>query len=251
MTLFISSYLFILGLILGSFYNVVGLRVPVRESIVHPPSRCPSCETRLKPFDLIPVISYLLSRGKCRHCCSRVSPLYPLGELATGLLFVWIYLNFGNSWETLTGLLLVSLSVMITVSDLKYMLIPNRILLVFTPFFLVLRLLYPLESIWLHFWGAIAGGGVLLFIVVITRGGMGSGDVKLFCLLGWVLGLYNIIPAFIIACLIGSVVGGGLMLFKLIKPKQPIPFGPFLLIGSLLSFTFGSTIISFYLSIFN
>ncbi|MBA9084227.1 leader peptidase (prepilin peptidase)/N-methyltransferase [Fontibacillus solani] len=205
----------------------------------------------MKPFDLIPIFSYLLSRGKCRHCNSRVSLVYPLGELATGLLFVWIYLNFGNSWETLIGLLLVSLSVIITVSDLKYMLIPNRILLAFAPLFLVLRFLYPMESVWLHFWGAIAGGGVLLFIVVITRGGMGLGDVKLFCLLGWVLGLYNIIPAFLIACLIGSVVGGVLLLFKLIKPKQPIPFGPFLLIGSLLSSAYGSTIINFYLSIFN
>lgn len=250
MTLFISFYLFILGLILGSFYNVVGLRVPVRESIVHPPSRCSSCETRLKFLDLIPVVSYFISRGKCRHCGTRVSPLYPLGELATGLLFVWMYLTFGISWETLIGLLLVSLSVIITVSDLKYMLIPNRILLFFAPLFLVVRFLYPLESVWLHLWGALVGGGVLLLVVILSRGGMGLGDVKLLLLLGWVLGLYHVIPAFILSCLIGSVVGGVLMLFKIVKPKQPIPFGPFLLIGALISFVYGSTIIEFYLSIF-
>ncbi|MCM3627152.1 prepilin peptidase [Paenibacillus glycanilyticus] len=249
MTLFLTIYLFFLGLVVGSFYNVVGLRVPIRLSVVSPPSQCPKCGMRLKPRDLMPVVSYILSRGQCRQCGKRISPLYPMGELVTGLLFVWIYLTFGNSWDTVIGLLLVSMSVILTVSDLKYMLLPNRILLVFAPFFLVLRCLFPAGSIWLHIGGALAGGGVLLLVVIITKGGMGLGDVKLIFLLGWILGLPNLIPAFILACFFGSLIGGLLMLFKIVKRKQPIPFGPFLLLGALLSFAYGDTLIDFYRSI--
>ncbi|SFE97549.1 leader peptidase (prepilin peptidase) / N-methyltransferase [Paenibacillus catalpae] len=250
MTLFLTIYLFILGLIVGSFFNVVGLRVPIKLSVVSPPSQCPKCGNRLRPRDLMPVVSYMLSRGQCRQCGKRISPLYPMGELATGLLFAWIYLTFGNSWDTVIGLLLVSMSVILTVSDLKYMLLPNRILLAFAPVFLVLRCLFPDDSsVWLHVWGAIAGGGVLLAVVILTRGGMGLGDVKLIFLLGWILGLPNLIPAFILACFFGSLVGGLLILFKIVKRKQPIPFGPFLLLGALLSFAYGDTIIDCYHSI--
>lgn len=251
MTLFLTIYLFLSGIILGSFYNVVALRIPMKQSIVSPPSRCTSCGNRLMPRDLMPVLSYLLARGKCRHCGTKVSPIYPLGELATGLLFVWIYLTFGYSWETVIGLLLVSLSVILTVSDLKYMLLPNRILLAFAPAFILLRCVFPLDSIWSHVWGGIAGGGVLLLVVIVTRGGMGLGDVKLLMLLGWVLGLSNLIPAFMIACLLGSLVGGILIFFKIVERKQPIPFGPFLLLGALLSFVYGSDLIDYYLSIMN
>ncbi|WP_127496911.1 prepilin peptidase [Paenibacillus glycanilyticus] len=249
MTLFLVIYLFFLGLIVGSFFNVVGLRIPIKLSVVSPPSQCPKCGMRLKPRDLMPVASYLLSRGRCRQCGKRISPVYPLGELATGLLFVWIYLTFGNSWNTVIGLLLVSMSVILTVSDLKYMLLPNRILLFFAPLFIVLGCLFSAGSIWLHLGGAFAGGGVLLAVVILTRGGMGLGDVKLLFLLGWILGLPNLIPAFILACFFGSAVGGLLMLFKVVKRKQPIPFGPFLLLGALLAFAYGDAMIDLYRSI--
>ncbi|CAM3478695.1 A24 family peptidase [Paenibacillus lupini] len=250
MPLFLTIYLFLVGMILGSFYNVVGLRIPIKLSVVSPPSQCPKCGNRLKPRDLIPVASYLLSRGRCRQCGNKISAVYPLGELATGLLFVWMYITtFGNSWNTVIGLLLVSMSIILTVSDLKYMLLPNRILLAFAPFFIVLILLFPTGSVWMHVWGAVAGGGVLLLVVILSKGGMGLGDVKLLLLLGWILGLPHLIPAFIIACFLGSVVGGMLMLFKVVKRKQPIPFGPFLLLGALLSFAYGDAMIDFYRSI--
>ncbi|GLX69290.1 prepilin peptidase [Paenibacillus glycanilyticus] len=249
MTLFLTIYLFFVGIILGSFYNVVGLRIPLKLSVVSPPSQCPKCGNRLKPRDLMPVVSYLLARGRCRQCGVRISPVYPLGELATGLLFVWIYITFGNSWNTVLGLLLVSMSVILTVSDLKYMLLPNRILLAFAPVFLVWRFLSPVDSIWQHAWGAVVGGGVLLLVVILTKGGMGLGDVKLLTLLGWILGLSHLIPAFIIACFLGSLVGGLLLLLKIVTRKQPIPFGPFLLIGALLSFAYGDAMIDVYRSI--
>ncbi|MFD2881167.1 prepilin peptidase [Paenibacillus rhizoplanae] len=131
MTTFIAIYITLLGLTLGSFLNVVGLRIPAGESLLHPPSKCPKCRARLKTMDLIPVLSYLLARGKCRHCGTRVSPVYPFGEAITGVLFLVMYLKFGLTFEGVTGMLLVCLSVAITVSDIRYMLIPDKVLLFF------------------------------------------------------------------------------------------------------------------------
>lgn len=247
MTIFIASYITLLGLILGSFYNVVALRVPAKESLLHPPSHCPNCNTRLKARDLFPAISYLLSGGKCRYCGTKVSGLYPLGEVATGLLFLWVYLQFGLTGRGAIGYILVSLSVIVMVADLKYMLIPNKVLLFFLPLLLILVLFFPEGPLWQHLLGAVLGGGILLLFALF--GGMGVGDVKLFALLGWVIGFPNVILAFLIACLLGSVVGGMLMLVGLIKRKQRIPFGPWLVVGALISYGYGSHIIGAYLSL--
>lgn len=246
MTIFIAIYITLLGLVLGSFFNVVALRVPAGESLLHPPSQCPKCSTRLGVRDLFPVLSYLLSGGKCRYCGTKVSPLYPLGEAATGLLFLWMYLELGVTLEGLAGVLLASLSVIITVSDLKYMLIPDKVLLFFLPLFLILVPFMTLDSLWVHALGAICAGGVLLLLALF--GGMGMGDVKLFALLGWVIGWPNIIVAFLAACALGTAVGGGLQLSGVIQKKQHVPFGPFLASGTLLAFLYGPDIIGFYLA---
>ncbi|WP_138495656.1 prepilin peptidase [Paenibacillus pinistramenti] len=247
MTIVIAVYITLIGLVLGSFYNVVGLRVPVKESLVSPPSHCPSCGTRLAGRDLIPVLSLLLARGKCRHCGSKVSLLYPLGELATGLLFLWIYLEFGISFKGLTGLLLVSLSVIITVSDLKYMRIPNQVLLFFLPPLVLLVLLAPNGPLWSHLLGAICGG-VVIFVLALF-GGMGMGDAKLFALLGWVIGFKDTVLAFLLACALGSCVYGLLLLLGKVKRGQPVPFGPWLAAGALLAFSYGSHLIGGYLAL--
>ncbi|WP_339251759.1 prepilin peptidase [Paenibacillus sp. FSL P2-0136] len=246
MTTFIAIYITLLGLTLGSFFNVVGLRIPAGESLVHPPSQCPKCRTRLTGMDLIPVVSYLFSRGKCRHCGTPISPVYPLGEAATGFLFLVMYLRLGLTLEGVTGILLVCLAVIITVSDLRYMLIPDKVLLFFTPLFLVLVPCLAKVSLGAHLLGALCGGGILLLLALF--GGMGVGDVKLFALLGWIIGWPNVILAFLIACALGAGVGGILQWSGVIQRKQPVPFGPFLALGALLSFLFGPDIISAYLS---
>lgn len=246
MTIFISIYITLLGMILGSFYNVVALRVPVGESLLHPPSHCPNCNTRLKARDLLPVISYLLSAGKCRYCGTKVSPLYPLGEAATGLLFLWVYLQFGLTVNGIVGLLLVSLAVIVTVADLKYMLIPNKVLLFFLPLLLILVLFFPEGPLWHHLLGGAIGGAVILPFALL--GGMGVGDVKLFALLGLVIGFPNVILAFLLACLLGSVVGGILILLGIVQRKQPVPFGPWLALGTLIAYGYGSHLIGLYLS---
>ncbi|MFD2411777.1 prepilin peptidase [Paenibacillus rhizoplanae] len=246
MTTFIAIYITLLGLTLGSFLNVVGLRIPAGESLLHPPSKCPKCRARLKTMDLIPVLSYLLARGKCRHCGTRVSPVYPFGEAITGVLFLVMYLKFGLTFEGVTGMLLVCLSVAITVSDIRYMLIPDKVLLFFAPLFLLLVPFMANAPLWHHLLGALSGGGVLFLLALF--GGMGIGDVKLFALLGWVIGWPNVILAFLIACSLGAAVGGILRLSGTIQRRQPVPFGPFLALGTLLSFLFGPNIISAYLS---
>ncbi|MEK3838603.1 MULTISPECIES: prepilin peptidase [unclassified Paenibacillus] len=247
MTIVIAVYITLLGLILGSFYNVVALRVPAGQSLNHPPSHCTGCGTRLKPRDLVPVLSWLASGGKCRHCGAKVSMLYPLGELATALLFLWSYLEFGVSIRGVTAILLSSLAVIVTVADLKYMLIPNKILLFFTPFLLVLTLLNVEGPLWLSLLGAAVGGAIILPFAWF--GGMGMGDFKLFALLGLVIGCPNVLLAFFAACLLGTLVGGTLQLAGIAKRGQPVPFGPWLALGALLAYGYGSEIIGGYLSL--
>lgn len=249
MTIFIAIYVTIIGLLFGSFFNVVGLRVPIGKSVVHPPSSCGSCNARLGAKDMVPVFSYMFSRGKCRHCGVKFSPVYPLFEAATGLFFLWMYLRFGLTGAAAIGIVLTSLCVTVTVADLKYMLIPNKILLFFAPILIVLRFLF-MEAPWWHYvLGGFFGGGLILLIVVLTKGGMGMGDVKLFALCGLVLGIGPAVLAFMLACAFGTVVGVLLIALKAVKRKQPIPFGPWLALGTLVAYLYGTQIISGYLSL--
>ena len=143
-----TGFFFILGLLFGSFFNVVGLRIPKNMSIVFPNSHCDHCQRELSWFENIPVLSWLFLRGRCRTCDARISPLYPVMELATGLLFAFTYYKHGLGPNLLIGILFVSLLVIITVSDLAYMIIPDPVLLVFLIIFVVLRIFFPLQPWW-------------------------------------------------------------------------------------------------------
>ncbi|WP_096202817.1 prepilin peptidase [Bacillus sp. FJAT-45350] len=247
MDVFIYIYLFIFGLVLGSFYNVVGLRVPVEESIVKPRSHCPNCKRTLTALDLVPVFSYLLIRGKCRGCGLKISPLYPLMELSTGLLFVLAYYFIGLQWELLVALLFISMLVIIFVSDVRYMLIPDKILLVFAPMFLVLRVFVaPLSPWWDMLLGAVVGFTLLFIIAVVSRGGMGGGDIKLFAVLGLVLGLQDVLLAFFLSTLFGTIFGIAGLLTGKVKRGKPMPFGPYIVLGTILTYFFGQDIIQWY-----
>ena len=167
----------VLGLSLGSFYNVVGLSVPVKQSFTTRRSACPTCDKELSAFELVPVLSYIGLGGKCRGCKSRISPLYPIVELMTGLLFAAAPLLLGWTSELFVAWSLISLCMIIFVSDVTYMLIPDKILLFFTVVFLFIRFFLPLDPWWDSFLGAAIGFGLLLFIAVISKGGMGGGYV--------------------------------------------------------------------------
>ncbi|WP_028987463.1 prepilin peptidase [Thermicanus aegyptius] len=249
MTFLLIIFSLLFGLTLGSFFNVVALRVPKGESILYPPSHCPHCRKQLGVRDLVPVLSFLISRGRCRHCGAPISPLYLLGELSTGLLFAAIYLVYGFSPEAVVAAALAGLSVIITISDLAYLLIPNKVLLFFLPLFAFLRLFIREESYWTYLLGMVLAGGILLSAALISRRGMGMGDVKLFALYGLALGPLSAFLALFLASLAGALVGGTLILRGKMKRKDPIPFGPFLALGAMLAELFGDAIFSFYFSL--
>lgn len=241
---------FIYGLIFGSFFNVVGLRVPKKESIVSPPSHCTTCERNLTTLDLIPVFSYLFLRGKCRGCQSNISPIYPFMEFLTGVLFALSYTMFGFSLELVVAILFISMLVIITVSDIAYMLIPNKILLPFAIAILMARLFSPLTPWWDSLLGAVVGFGVLYLIAVVSKGGMGGGDIKLFFVLGLVLGTVHTLLTLFLAALIGSVIGLVLLKKAGKSRKTPIPFGPSIAIAAVVAYFWGSQIVDWYGSLY-
>jgi leader peptidase (prepilin peptidase) / N-methyltransferase len=246
----ILSLQFIIGLLFGSFYNVVGLRIPVKESIVAPRSACPNCKHTLTPKELIPVLSYLIQRGKCRQCQASISPLYPIMEFLTGALFVVVPLALGWTAEIWVGWTLVSLFIIITVSDLKYMLIPDKILLFFAGVFLVERIFIPLSPWWDSLLGATVGFSLLLLISIVSKGGMGGGDIKLYALIGFVLGTKLVLMSLFISTLLGALIGIIGIMVGVFERKKPIPFGPFIALGSLIAYFYGNTIFNAYLSFF-
>jgi leader peptidase (prepilin peptidase) / N-methyltransferase len=241
--------LLLYGLALGSFFNVVGLRVPIRKSIVKPRSACPNCHHTLGPLELIPVLSYLLQRGKCRQCKVGISPLYPIIELITGLLFISAPFIMGWTSELWIAWTLISLLVIIAVSDLAYTLIPDKILLFFSALFLIERFLIPLQPWWDSLLGAAIGFSLLLIISIISKGGMGGGDIKLYAVIGFAVGTKLMLLSFFIATFIGAILGIVGITLRLLERKKPVPFGPFIAMGTLLAYFYGNIIIENYLKI--
>lgn len=249
MHVIVSVSFFLLGTIFGSFFNVVGLRLPKDESFINDRSHCPSCNKQLAAYELIPILSFILQGGKCRHCKANISYQYPFIELLTGLLFLYSYLQIGFSPELMTALLLVSMLIIILVTDLKYMLIPNNILLFFLPLFIVMRIIQPLDPWWLPIAGGLFGFIMLTLIIILSRGGMGGGDMKLFAVLGVVFGPGHLLVCFFLACLLGAIIGLLLLLFKVIKRKQPIAFGPYIAAAAIITYFHGDSFIQWYINL--
>ncbi|MBY0099120.1 prepilin peptidase [Mesobacillus maritimus] len=246
----ISSLLFLYGITLGSFYNVVGLRVPVGKSIVYPGSHCPSCGHKLRALELIPVLSYYIQKGKCRGCGSRISPIYPSIEFLTGVLFAIAPLLVGWTPELIIALTLISLFIIILVSDIAYMIIPDKVLLVFAGIFLLERIFIPLSPWWDSLAGGALGFVLLLVIALVSKGGMGGGDIKLFALIGFVVGTKMFFLSFFFSTLLGAVLGLLGMALGLVKKGKPIPFGPFIAVGTLIAYYFGDTLVALYLNLY-
>lgn len=246
----IGGFFFLYGITFGSFFNVVGLRVPVKESIVSPPSHCTTCDRRLTALDLVPVFSYVFLGGKCRGCKQKISAIYPLMELVTGVLFVFSYVALGFQWELAVALLFLSMLVILTVSDLKYMLIPNKVLLLFGVAIFVLRFVSPLTPWWDSLLGAAVGFGVLFLIAVVSKGGMGGGDIKLFFVIGLTLGTLHTLLTLFLASLIGAVIG--IIFLKRTKQgrKTPVPFGPSIAVAAIVAYFYGSSIVGWYTGLF-
>ena len=240
MEILFYSYLFVFGLILGSFYNVVGVRLANEESIITPRSHCPQCNHQLTVWELIPVFSYVFQRGRCKNCQTKISIKYPLFELATATLFTISPQMVGWSKELLIALLLISLVVIITISDIEKMIIPNKVLLFFGTLMLIIRFFIPTEPWWDGYLGAMFGFLLLFIIMVVSKGGMGGGDVKLFFVLGLFVGMKGVFFTLFLASLFGLIYGVIQMGQKKLQRKQPIPFGPFIGLAVLVVYFFSN-----------
>lgn len=240
--------LFVFGTVFGSFFNVVGIRVPKKIPFHNDRSHCPHCEHQLRFFELIPVLSYVIQGGKCRSCKAKISFMYPFVELMTGLLFAYAFIRLGLQLELIVALLLISLLMIIFVSDMYYMLIPDKVLLFFLPLFIIARIFIPLNPWYDAIIGAVVGYVLLAVIIIVSKGGMGAGDMKLFGVIGFILGWKLTLLTFFLAALFGAVVGGAFMMAKKVKKGQAIPFGPFIVLGAIVSYFHGQTLIDFYLS---
>ena len=240
---------FLLGLSVGSFLNVCIERLPKGESVIFPPSHCTACGHRLGLWDLIPVLSYIYLKGKCRYCRAAISLQYPLVELVTGLLFAVAWVRFGYSWNLVLAWVLVSCLTVITVVDLKHMVIPDEVLI----FALVTGgILLYLDS-WTRLkWGLVSGLGAassLALVLVVSRGGMGWGDVKLAGVLGLFLAVGGTLAGLFVAFVAGALAGLSLVVAGRKGAKDVIPFGPFLSLGGLVAFFWGQEIVDWYLKL--
>ena len=241
-------YLFVFGLLFGSFFNVVGLRLADKESIVTPRSHCTKCQRTLKISELIPVFSYLFQKGKCKECGSKISIIYPAFELLTAILFAIAPFMVGWSKELFVVLALISLVMIVTVSDIYKMIIPNKVLLFFTPLIIIIRLFVPTDPWFDAYLGAVIGFLILFIIAVVSRGGMGGGDIKYFGVLGFFLGVKAVVLTLIVASFLGLIYGVIMRMSNKLKKKQAIPFGPFIGIAALISYFTSTYIWDLYLS---
>lgn len=244
-----GSFFFIIGTIIGSFLNVCIYRIPRKESLIFPSSRCPVCKTPIKAKENIPIISYILLRGKCPNCSSGISARYPLVESLTGAFFFIIYIFYGISFETLVSLIFISCMIVITFIDLEFQIVPDKITLPGIIAGLIFSFIMPFMDFKDSLLGIIIGGGILYLVAVISRGGMGGGDIKLSAMIGAFLGWRIALFSIFIAVMTGAFTGLFLIIIGKKKRKDPIPFGPFLALGGIIGILLGESIINFYFRI--
>jgi leader peptidase (prepilin peptidase)/N-methyltransferase len=236
------------GLCLGSFLNVVAYRLPAGLSLVAPPSACPGCGVHIRPYDNVPVVSWLVLGGHCRACDTSISPRYPITEALTGALFAAVVIAEGTSRAIWIDLIFVAALVAITLIDLEHRIIPNRILAPVALAAVVLTAVLQPQLLGEHLIAGAAAGGFLLAAVLAYPSGMGMGDVKLAAVMGLVLGR-AVAPALMVALITGTVVGIGVIARRGVREgrKTAIPFGPFLALGAVVGLFAGDAIVNAYL----
>ena len=240
------------GAVIGSFLNVCIRRLPAGESIVYPPSHCLGCGAPIHSWDNIPLLSYLLLRGRCRSCGGRISARYPAVEGLTALAFAVLLYRFGLTGSFAVGALFVAALIVITFIDIDYQIIPDVITLPGIVVGLLLSVCGLGPSIRDSILGALLGGGLLYAVAVgyhawTGREGMGGGDVKLLAMIGAFLGWQNVLVTLIIGSFSGTLIGTALILGRGVDARVPIPFGPFLAIGATCAMFCGDLLIDWYL----
>jgi leader peptidase (prepilin peptidase) / N-methyltransferase len=238
----------LLGLVVGSFLNVVIYRVPHRRSVVWPASHCPECGEAIEPKDNVPLLSYVLLRGRCRNCKARISARYPLVEALTGALFAAAAYEFGLSLRLLSALVLICALVALAGIDLEHRLLPNIIVGPVSLVGFALSVLENPETWWLYPISAFAVAAGLFALAVAYPGGMGMGDVKMGGMLGAFLGPYAGMAVFL-GALCGALVGGTLMSLGRMERRSALPFGVFMALGGIVALFVGPRLWGFYLNL--
>ena len=241
----------VIGAIFGSFLNVVAYRLPRGESLSRPRSRCPQCQTQIKAYDNVPVLSWLALRGRCRSCRAPISARYPLVEAVTGLLCALVVYDQGLDEDAILGVVLVLLLVPITLIDLDHRIIPNKLTLLGAVLAPAIVALTAPDAIPEHQIAGAAAGGFFLLVVFAYPRGMGMGDVKLAAVLGLFLGR-DVVPALFLAFLVGTLVGAAIIARKGSADgrKTAVPFGPFLAFGGVVALFAGDAMVDWYLTTF-
>lgn len=260
MTLYIMAFLF--GSVVGSFLNVCIYRIPRGLSIILPSSRCPSCNNPIQPWDNIPILSYILLKGRCRLCRAKISFKYPFVESLNAILYVLVLWRFGPdfSWFLLIYFIFLSSLIVITFIDLEYQIIPNGITLPGIPLALIFgsTILHDpfsradLLGFKASVTGLLLGGGLFYIIgvlgtVVFKKDAMGGGDIKMMAMVGGVLGWKGVILTTFLGSLLGSIIGVSLIIIKGRQWGSKIPFGPYLAFGTILSLFLGQELLAWYL----
>ena len=242
-------FIFVLGLCIGSFLNVCVLRMLSSESIVFPGSHCPLCQSLIKPKDNIPVLSFILLSGRCRSCGMKISVMYPLVELATGLLFALTWLRFGFSLELVRGCFLIFLVLSTSLTDIREGVIPNPLTYVFGLLGILTALQYGVPGLYRSLLGITLGIVVLGIIalfgrIVFRKPAMGEGDIKLIGAVGAYLEGDGVLLALYIAVIVGGIYGIFTVIFRRKALQDRIPFGPFIGLSALLVMFFSDDILS-------
>jgi leader peptidase (prepilin peptidase)/N-methyltransferase len=247
----------VIGLVVGSFLNVCIWRLPRKQSVVSPSSRCPSCSELIRPWDNIPVVSYVVLGGRCRRCGKRISPRYPAVEALNAIMYVLALYRFGIGPHLPVYLAFMSSLIVITFIDIDFQIIPDVITLSWIPLGLVAgSFLLPdpfMRDLPLG-WkssvpGLAAGFGLFYAVAILSRGGMGGGDIKLMAGVGALMGWKAVLLTTFLGSLLGSVIGIFLMVARGKGRKTKIPFGPFLAAGALITLFAGQEILVWYLNV--
>ncbi len=238
----------LLGLVLGSFLNVCILRWPKDESVVRPPSRCPGCGSGIAWYDNIPVVSWLLLRGKCRKCGERISIQYPLVELATGLLWAWMAWRHGASLEALRGATFGTILLGIAMADARFYIIPDEFSLGGLALGLLFSLAGGLPTLGQAVLGAAAGFGLLWLVGVLgtlafKEEAMGGGDIKMMAMVGAFVGWSGVLLTIFLGALLGSLI---FVPLALAGRKKLVPFGVFLALGAAAAYVAGPSLVTWY-----
>ena len=253
-------FIFLLGAAIGSFLNVCIYRIPRADLSIHSPRRsfCPQCSKPISVYDNIPILSYLLLRGKCRHCRATISVLYPLVELATAGLFLFLFYRFGLTLEFLLALAFITILLPISVIDAQHYIIPNVLIVtgLILGFGIVCAIAYQRADVWyllIRLIGAVAGGMALWLVAVIgsavlRKTAMGGGDIKLMALNGMFLGAWpELVMVIAFSALSGAIVGTTLIVSGVKSRESPIPYGPFLAGAAVIVLLWGDNLWHLYL----